>query len=42
MKRMAWAALFTPKARNWRKAGAALQEYIDEQESKQRKALNLD
>jgi heterodisulfide reductase subunit C len=40
--RMAWATLFTPKTRNWRKASAALQEYIDEQESKQRKALNLE
>jgi heterodisulfide reductase subunit C len=40
--RMAWATLFVPKTRNWRKAGAALQEYIDEQETKQRKALNLE
>jgi heterodisulfide reductase subunit C len=40
--RMAWAALFAPKTRRWRKASAALQEYIDEQETKQRKALNLE
>jgi heterodisulfide reductase subunit C len=40
--RMAWAALFAPRTRRWRKAGAALQEYIDQQESRQRKALNLD
>jgi heterodisulfide reductase subunit C len=40
--KMAWAALFVPKTRNWRKASAALQEYIDEQETKQRKALNLE
>jgi heterodisulfide reductase subunit C2 len=40
--RMAWATLFVPKTRKWRKASAALQEYIDEQETKQRKALNLE
>jgi heterodisulfide reductase subunit C len=40
--RMAWATLLTPKTRKWKKASAALQEYIDEQESKQRKALNLE
>ena len=40
--RMAWATLFVPKTRSWRKASAALQEYIDEQETKQRKALNLE
>ncbi len=39
---MAWAAVFTPKTARWKKAGAALQEYIDEQEAKQRKALNLE
>jgi heterodisulfide reductase subunit C len=40
--RMAWATLFTPRTKRWSKASAALQEYIDEQESKQRKALNLE
>jgi heterodisulfide reductase subunit C len=39
---MAWTALFPPKTRQWRKASAAIQEYIDEQEAKQRKALNLE
>jgi heterodisulfide reductase subunit C len=39
---MAWSALFTPRTRKWSKASAALQEYIDEQETKQRKALNLE
>jgi heterodisulfide reductase subunit C len=39
---MAWSALFTPKTRRWRKASAALEEYIDEQATKQRKALNLE
>lgn len=40
--RMAWAALFAPRTKGWRKASAALEEYIDEQETKQRKALNLE
>jgi heterodisulfide reductase subunit C len=39
---MAWAALFTPKAKRWGKASTAIEEYIDEQEAKQRKALNLE
>jgi heterodisulfide reductase subunit C len=39
---MAWQTLFAPRTRKWAKAGAALQEYIDEQETKQRKALNLE
>jgi recombinational DNA repair protein RecT len=39
---MAWQTVFTPRTRKWRKASAALQEYIDEQETKQRKALNLE
>jgi heterodisulfide reductase subunit C len=39
---MAWQTLFTPRTRKWAKASAALQEYIDEQETKQRKALNLE
>ncbi|HEX6396631.1 MAG TPA: 4Fe-4S dicluster domain-containing protein [Steroidobacteraceae bacterium] len=40
--RMAWCTLFTPRTKRWAKASAALQEYIDEQETKQRKALNLE
>jgi heterodisulfide reductase subunit C len=39
---MAWQTLFTPRTRQWRKASAALQEYIDEQEARQKKALNLE
>ena len=39
---MAWSALFTPRTKGWRKASAALQEYIDEQEAKQRKALKVE
>jgi heterodisulfide reductase subunit C len=39
---MAWSTLFTPRTKGWHKASAALQEYIDEQEAKQRKALNLE
>jgi heterodisulfide reductase subunit C2 len=39
---MAWSTLFTPRTRKWSKASAALQEYIDEQETKQRKALDLE
>jgi heterodisulfide reductase subunit C len=39
---MAWQTLFTPRTRGWKKASAALDEYIDEQKSKQRKALNLE
>ena len=39
---MAWAAVFRPKTSQWRKASAAIREYVDEQETKQRKALNLD
>ena len=40
--KMAWAAVFAPKTKRWRKASAAIQEYVHEQEAKQRKALNLD
>jgi hypothetical protein len=39
---MAWAALFRPKTKNWRKAGAAIGEYLHEQEAIQRKALRLE
>jgi heterodisulfide reductase subunit C len=39
---MAWQTLFTPRTRKWAKASAALEEYIDEQHAKQRKALNLE
>jgi len=39
---MAWQTLFTPRTKRWKKASLALNEYIDEQEAKQRKALNLE
>ena len=39
---MAWQTVFRPKARRWKKASSALNEYIHEQEAKQRKALNLE
>jgi heterodisulfide reductase subunit C len=39
---MAWQTLFTPRTKRWNKASLALNEYIDEQEAKQRKALNLE
>jgi heterodisulfide reductase subunit C len=39
---MAWAAVFRPKTRGWRKAGAAIEEYVHEQEMLQRKALRLE
>ena len=39
---MAWQTLFRPKTRRWKKASSALNEYIHEQEAKQRKALNLE
>ena len=36
------AAVFRPKTKNWGKAQAAITEYVDEQEAKQRKALSLE
>jgi heterodisulfide reductase subunit C len=35
------AALFRPRTRGWGKAGAAIAEYVQEQEAHQRKALGL-
>jgi heterodisulfide reductase subunit C len=35
------AALFRPRTRGWAKAGAAIAEYVQEQEAHQRKALGL-
>jgi heterodisulfide reductase subunit C len=40
--RMAWATLFAPRTKRWKRASLALNEYIQEQETKQRKALNLE
>jgi heterodisulfide reductase subunit C len=36
------AAVFRPRTKNWGKAQAAITEYVDEQEAKQRKALSLE
>jgi heterodisulfide reductase subunit C2 len=36
------AALFRPRTRGWSKAQAAITEYVNEQEAKQRKALHLE
>jgi heterodisulfide reductase subunit C2 len=38
---MGLATLFRPRARRWGKAGAAITEYVQEQEALQRKALSL-
>lgn len=39
--KMGLAALFRPRTRNWGKARAAITEYVQEQEAKQRRALSL-
>lgn len=39
---MALAAVFRPRTRKWSKAGAAINEYVSEQNAKQRKALSLE
>jgi heterodisulfide reductase subunit C2 len=39
---MAWSALFRPRTRKWAGARAALADYVNEQEAKHRKALNLE
>ena len=39
---MALAAVFRPRTRQWKKAGAAIGEYVHEQEQKNRKALSLE
>ena len=39
--KMGLAAVFRPRTRNWSKAGAAIDEYVREQEALQRKALRL-
>lgn len=38
----ALAALFRPRTRGWAKAGAAIAEYVHEQEAQRRKALGLE
>ena len=40
--KLAFAALFRPRTRGWGKAQAAITEYVQEQEAKQRKALSLE
>jgi heterodisulfide reductase subunit C len=40
--KMGLAAVFRPKTKGWSKAQAAINEYVDEQEAKQRKALSLE
>jgi heterodisulfide reductase subunit C len=42
LTRMGLATLVAPKTRDWGKARAAINEYIEEQESQRRKALGLD
>ena len=39
---MALAFVFRPRTKRWRKARAAISEYVQEQEAKQRKALSLE
>ncbi len=39
--KLGWAALFRPRTGNWQKASAAIEEYLHEQETLQRKALGL-
>jgi hypothetical protein len=39
--RMAIAAVFRPRTRNWARTGAAIDEYIAEQDAKHRKALRV-
>ena len=39
--RLGWASVFRPRTRGWGKARAAIEEYIGEVETANRKALNL-
>lgn len=39
---MGLAALFRPRTRGWKKAGAAISEYVHEQEQRNRKALGIE
>jgi heterodisulfide reductase subunit C len=40
--KMGLAFVFRPRTRGWSKAGAAIEEYVHDQEAKQRRALNLE
>ncbi len=42
LTKMGIGSVLAPRTRGWSKAGAAIQEYQDEQQAKHRKALNLD
>jgi heterodisulfide reductase subunit C len=39
---MGLAAVFRPRTRGWAKAGAAIGEYVQEQEQHHRKALGIE
>ena len=41
LTRMGLATLVAPKTRDWSRASAAMQEYIEEQHEKQEEALTL-
>jgi heterodisulfide reductase subunit C len=40
--KLALAAVFRPRTRGWKKAGAAIAEYVHEQETRRRRALGLE
>ena len=40
--KLALAAVFRPRVRKWGRAQAAIEEYVGEQQARQRKALNLE
>ena len=42
LTKMGIAGVFAPRTKSWQKAGAAIQEYREEQEAKRRQALKLD
>ena len=42
LMRMGLSLVFRPRTSHWSKARDAINEYVDEQETKQRKALGLD
>ncbi len=42
LMRMGLSLVFRPRTRNWSKAGAAIDEYVHEQETRHRHALGLD
>jgi uncharacterized protein YukE len=42
LTKMGIASVIAPRTKGWAKAGAAIQEYQDEQQAQHRKALKLD